>query len=384
MKKKLLFVLLVAVLIVAGCAYKNRNSEPDSEPNPNNVVSENPPVVTEEETENVENVESVENVQNVGNTDSIIINSASGDIALRQEYKYYYEQFYPLLKNYANISHPEALLMNMNEIYSKNYSNYCNAIAHETSDLENTAHSNYIQQNNEILKYDPFCAAFYSANPKLNINPILVAEMIDKNYTYGKRHSTEYLPFNYNFMPVNINKDFSVPQKAIAEIVGEYFGINAENLIVAYSPEEKLFYTYIINSNGAENSFTISTLFFDVQNGEVKRIGVETYVRTHSEINAYFNDNTVPSADNACLIDCLNTPYNSSPYAQNNLTEPISENFIAKEHKDFCDMAGSIMMNSNFTQKHSVKFDFLDDFHNAMNCHDHFFANHYVSWFTKE
>lgn len=141
---------------------------------------------------------------------------------------------------------------------------------------------------------------------------------------------------------------------------------------------------YVVNSDGKEHSFTITTVYLDAdtETGEVNRIGVETYVRTHSEINTCFNKNTIPSAMHTCVIDCLNTPYMSAPYSRNDPVGSISERIIATEHKDFCDIAGSLM-NDDFSQVNSVKFKLVDDFPSAMNACPHFHSAHYISWFTK-
>lgn len=368
MKKNFLFILLITTLTVTGCSGISQNSETDTDnitavsANPSfEITSDIAEKATEEDTEKL-------------NSDSITI---------REEYQLYYDKYYELIKNYSDINQPEAILLKMNNIFNEKYKEYDQTVAYEADDLTQTMYNNFITPDEKVLKYDPLALAFYNNHTNLKANPILTAEKADEKLI-GKFSSTEYMPFSYNIKPVEINKDFSVPSKALAEIVEEYFDIS--NTIVGYSPDEELYYTYIINANGKENSFTITTLFLDIdkKTHEIKRTGIETYVRTHSEINTYFNKNTTPYAMETCVTDCLNTSYLASPYNPNNPIGSISEDIIAQEHKDLSDIMGTLMQsNTSFSQTNSVKFKLVDDFPSSMNTCPHFHSAHYVSWFTK-
>lgn len=362
-KGLLLFVLTAFVLAATGCSETIQNSETDTDNIA--VVSESPSFeitsdVVEEPTE-----------------------SRNGDsISIKEEYQQYYEKYYGLFKNFTDIEQPEAILLKMNNLFNERYKEYERTVAYESADLAETMYSNFITPDEAVLNYDPFTLTFYNNQKKLKANPILTAEKADEKLV-GKYTSTEYMPFTYNIKPVEINKDFSgLPSRALSEVIAEYFGIS--NVISGYSPDEKLYYSYIINADGKEHNFTITTIFLDadMETGEINRVGVETYVRTHSELNTCVNQNTTPSAMHTCVTDCLNTPYMSSPYNSNDPEGSISERIIVAEHKDFCDIAASLM-NNGFSQTNSVKFKLVDDFPSAMNTCLHFHSAHYVSWFTK-
>ncbi|MDE5861542.1 MAG: hypothetical protein K2H28_05045 [Ruminococcus sp.] len=358
MKNKLLLMLLIAFLTVTGCTESQSFEVTDTE----NIATDI-------------QLTSSDTTDAINDGDIIIKCSDGKETVLHEEDRQLYEQFYPLISKYSQMNYPGPIFINMACVYYKNFENYYNIIYSGNSTFQETSLSNYTNDVTGVRKYDPFCEAFYRSRSTMKTNPVQTAEMLDEQYGDTNHSETEFLTFKYNCIPVETNIDFSDPKKAISEIVEKYFEIPADKVIVGYSPEESLYYTYVIDADGKENSFLICTLFFDVENNNLKRTGIETYVRTHSEINTRF----VSSAGNACITECLDTPYNQSQLQLKAYIIP--ENTIVTEHRNLCDIAGSIMTkNGNFSQEHNVKFNFLDD---SDAGHQHFFAVHYVSWFTK-